>query len=108
MEREHASEVIFSSHSVEDTSPKEEWLYVLTETVGSRPDRVHDCTPDRVGWRLEDFAACDTARRAGLIREEVLAVRLYTGPMSEWYNATLRSKRRDEFTTTCASHGHPV
>ena len=100
MEREHASHSLFSSHSIENTSPRSEWLYVLTETVGSRPDRVHDCTPERIGWRLEDFIACDTARKATLDRVEVLAIRLYTGPMSEWYNHTLRNRRLDEFTST--------
>lgn len=100
MEREHASDTVFSSFSIEDTTPRAEWLYVLAGAVGSRPDRVHDCTPERVGWRLEDFVLSDTARRASLTREEVIAIRLYTGPMSEWYNATLRGKRKDEFTAT--------
>ena len=100
MEREHASETPFSSFSIDSTTPRAEWMYVLFEEVGSRPDRVHDCTPERVGWRLQDFVLCDTARRASLTLEEVIAIRLYTGPMSEWYNYSLRDRRKDEFTAT--------
>jgi hypothetical protein len=100
MEREHASETLFSSFSIDSTTPRSEWMYVLFEEVGSRPDRVHDCTPERVGWRLQDFVLCDTARRASLTLEEVIAIRLYTGPMSEWYNYSLRDRRKDEFTAT--------
>lgn len=100
MEREHSSEVIFSTQNVQDTSPRIEWLYVICQEVGSRLDRLQDCTPQRIGWRLDDFMRCDVARKAGLLREEVIALRLHTGPMSDWYNGTLRNKVHGAFTTT--------
>lgn len=100
MEREHSSEISFSAHGATLTTPRSEWLYVIMHEVGARPDRAADCTPERVGWRLDDFVRCDIARKAGLVREEVIALRLHTGPMSELYNAVLHSQRKDEFTTT--------
>ena len=100
MEREHASELPFSSYSISATTPRAEWLYVVMQEVGSREDRSSDCTPERVGWRIDDFVHSDVARRAGLEREEVIAIRLHTGPMHEMYNAVLRAQRKDEYTTT--------
>ena len=37
----------------------------------------------------------DAAQKAGLVREEVIALRLYTGPMSALYHAALRSTKRN-------------
>lgn len=99
MEREHALDVTFDLGGL-TTTPRAEWLYVVSQAVGSRRDRAHDCTPERVGWRLEDFIKCDTARKAGLVREEIIAIRLYTGPMSCKYNATLSTRDKTSFTAT--------
>ena len=79
MEREHADETTFHSLHVRNTTPKREFLYVTEMEVGELPDRRADATSSRQGWRLADFVACDPARAANLIREEVLALRLYTG-----------------------------
>ena len=38
MEREHASEEPFNSHNVFGTTPRAEWLYVVTMEVGSRKE----------------------------------------------------------------------
>ena len=99
MEREHASEILFSSDMEKDTTPLSEWRYVTDEEVGSRSDRTHDCTPERVGWRLDDFVRSDRSREANLTREEVIAVRLYTGPMSDLYNTALRQRSNTYVTT---------
>lgn len=101
MEREHSSEDKFIANSDGmATCPRSEWLYVISQAVGSRRDRSHDCTPERIGWQLDDFVKSDTARRAGLVQEEVIAVRLYTGPMSQHYNAALTARDKERFTTT--------
>ena len=85
MEREHASTEPFNSHNVFNTSPRTEWLYAVMAEVGSRRDRAADATCDRLGWHLQDFAQCDLARRCQLRKEEVVGLRLYTGPMYVHY-----------------------
>ena len=50
---------------------------------------------ERIGWKLDDFVAHDRARSAGLMREEVLGLRLYTGPMYAWYNNRVLRKEKD-------------
>ena len=76
MEREHSSTEPFNSHNVFGTSPRDEWLYVVTAEVGTRKDRMQDATPQRFLWHLDDFWQSDTARSAKLLREEVIGLRL--------------------------------
>ena len=69
--------------------------------VGTRPDRCRDATPQRFEWKLEDFCQADAARRAKLLREEVIGLRLYTGPMYVHYNnRVLRAARQGYYVTT--------
>ena len=83
------------------TTPRDEWLYVVTMEVGTRPDRCRDATPQRFEWKLEDFCQADAARRAKLLREEVIGLRLYTGPMYVHYNnRVLRAARQGYYVTT--------
>ena len=78
--REHADEATFSSHNVHNTTPRREFLYVARMEVGALPDRRQDAAGQRAGWVLDDFVQHDAARAASLLLEEVLALRLYTGP----------------------------
>ena len=101
MERDHTSTEKFSSHNVFNTSPRDEFDYVVTMEVGERADRRADATPERYAWRLENFVDCDAARRAKLLREEVVGLRLYTGPMYVHYNnRVLRPGVQGSFVTT--------
>lgn len=88
MAREHASTEPFDSHNVFTTSPRIEWIYVTEKAVGEAEGRAHDASKERVskergnaGWRLKDFVMHPDCRRANLIVEEVIGIRLYTGPM---------------------------
>ena len=49
---------------------------------------------------LAQLLACSEARTAGLTLEELLSLRLYTGPMYAHYNAVLRGHRAREYVTT--------
>ena len=101
MEREHKSEAKFSSHNVRNTSPRQEFLYVTRMEVGQLADRKADASAGRFGWQLDDFVQHDMARGAKLLREEVIALRLYTGPMYVHYNnRVLREAVRGEYVTT--------
>ena len=100
MEREHNSDAPFSSHNVRNTHPRREFLYVAHMEVGSLPDRKADAAGARYGWQLDDFVQHDSARAAGLLREEVLGLRLYTGPMYVAYNGVLRRNEKGRYVTT--------
>ena len=108
MAREHASTEPFDSHNVFTTSPRVEWLYVTEKAVGEAEGRGHDASKERVSkerghaaWRLKDFVMHPDCRRANLIVEEVLGIRLYTGPMYIHYNnRTLRRRIKGQFVTT--------
>ena len=110
IEREHNDETKFSSHNVKDTSPKYEFDYAAKGECGNRPNgfvgdfnRKQDLGPKEVryGWGLDDFCMHDQAREAKLLREEVLSLRLYTGPMYVWYNnRVLRKAKRGLYVTT--------
>ena len=61
------------------------------------------------GWGLRHFLLHPESREASLIEEEVIALRLYTGPMYVRYNETLRnvhegssggSSEKPQFVTT--------
>ena len=83
MEKEHDTETPFDSHNVKGTSPLREWLYVTAMEVCELPDRKEDRTKQRIGWRLRDFHDCESAKAAKLCEEEVIGLRLYTGPAFE-------------------------
>ena len=101
MDREHSSAEPFSSHNVFETTPRAEWLYITAMEVGAIESRAQDATPGRIGWRLADFVACKEAQEAQLLYVEVLAVRLYTGPMYVHYNGLLRAaEKTGDYVTT--------
>ena len=100
MEKEHDTETPFDSHNVKGTSPLREWLYVTAMEVGELPDRKEDRTKQRIGWRLRDFHDCESAKAAKLCEEEVIGLRLYTGPMYVHYNGVLRTRTQGSYVTT--------
>ena len=103
MGNEHASDVPFDTHNVFGTTPRLEWQYVTEKEVGdsSVTNRAQDKTGGRPGWRLSDFVAHPKCVEAKLIVEEVIGIRLYTGPMYVWYNnGTLRKRKKGQFVTT--------
>eukprot|EP00966_Prymnesium_polylepis_P334443 7389817-Prymnesium_polylepis.2 len=118
MEREHASEERFEAWNANvkrATTPRAEWLYVKEsragkavpepvgnggESRGRQPSRATDATSGRAGWTLEDFAAQPEIQKAKLLLAEVAGMRLYSGPMYEKYNETLRNGVKGAFVTT--------
>jgi hypothetical protein len=84
------------------TRPDLEWRFV---TAPSEDDDYPHTPKDKARWKagndwkgeegrdmvaLEKFLEMDEVKRAGLTPEEVIALRLYTGPMFSCYNAALR------------------
>ena len=57
---------------------------VEVETPNETRDKGH------AGWLLAAFMELPVVAKAGLKQAEVLALRLYSGPMYAWYNAVLR------------------
>lgn len=100
IEREHKDETTFASHTVRRTTPLREYLYVAHMQAGSLPDRRADGSGGRSGWVLDDFVRHDRAREASLIREEVVCLRLYTGPMHVIYNHVMRQGLKRAYVTT--------
>ena len=90
MEAEHTSmtgcEMQFTTRNYGiTTTPKAEWAVVVK---GEKPCAQH-MLHGRVVPSVDDRLQCAQARRAGLRREEVIAVVLYTGPMYMIYNCVL-------------------
>ncbi|KAJ1482518.1 hypothetical protein T484DRAFT_1803861 [Baffinella frigidus] len=81
MMREHASTEKF-------TPDKEEWEHIVTKG----PDgNVVVNASDRSGKSMcQDFMEHEMTKKAGLTLEEVIALRLYTGPQFQKYNQHLR------------------
>jgi hypothetical protein len=107
MEAEHClrgnSKTSFTSGNYQlATTPTIEWEFVVTPKAGFE----YPHTPkDKGSWRpgndwkgacgreaeeLELFMAKSQVQMAGLLRAEVIGLRLYTGPMFVLYNAVLR------------------
>jgi hypothetical protein len=63
------------------------------DLAGPRSQVMGQGDKGRVGWTLDDFCRQDEPRRAGLMREEVAGLRLYTGAMYVPYQAVLRGLR---------------
>jgi len=67
------------------TTPQMEWLYVVHGDATPAEHMLHG----RSIARVEDKLQCCQARKAGLRKEEVIAIILYTGPMYIIYNSVL-------------------
>jgi hypothetical protein len=86
---------------VERTSAKAEWDFVVngTDSWGGKrwvcPEHGSWVDGSWAGMGIADFCARPDARAAGLLWEEVVALRLYTGPMYKWYNSVLRGVNVD-------------
>ena len=100
------------------TCPYTEWLFVVNPAKGSDyphtprdksqwKDQTHLPVGER--WRgeygrdiicLKDFLAQPAVeqerKKAGLLEDEIIAARLYTGPMYVLYNAALRGRPEDK------------
>jgi hypothetical protein len=84
------------------TTPREEWEFVVCPRAGypyAHTPKDKGLWPPGCGWKgeegrevqqLEEFMAMEVVRRAGLQREEVICLRLYSGPAYVLYNARLR------------------
>jgi hypothetical protein len=84
------------------TTPREEWEFVVSPVAGKEyPHTPKDKAkwPAGCGWQgeagreaepLETFMKMEEVKRAGLKKEEVVGLRLYTGPTFILYNARLR------------------
>jgi hypothetical protein len=84
------------------TNPREEWEFVVSPVAGKaypHTPKNKAQWPDGCGWKgeegreagpLEKFMEMTEVKRAGLKKEEVVGLRLYTGPTFILYNARLR------------------
>ena len=95
-----------------ETTPLQEWLFVVGRegvdldswqvVVGKAEPEVGAgmMVSGRNAKRLADLLQTGAARRAGLAPAEVIAVRLYTGPMYVKYNLVLRAGGHGCYATT--------
>ncbi len=112
MRREHCERAGCNTQFTTDnyeitTTPRQEWLYVVGDENGLQIPcpALHHC---RRIVPLEQLLQRPLARQANLSREEIIALVLYTGPMSQVYNIILRrfpdekykQYNRNLFTTT--------
>jgi hypothetical protein len=74
------------------TTAKSEWHYVVDEAAQENGGREEG----RDGWRIQDFINNnkELVESADLILWEVVALRLYTGPMYMFYNHILRWRKQ--------------
>ncbi len=101
MSHEHSSKLPFSSHNVRNTTPELEWSYVVKSQVGEGVEGREADAEGRSNWRLADFVRHPRCRAVGLISEEVIGIRLYTGPMYIHYNGVMRNTSdNDQYVTT--------
>ena len=105
-ERKNADTILTTENYGIATSPRIEYYFVVDPK--NKPVDGFPHTPkDRSQWRdahklvwkgthgrdeveLIEFTEHDIAKNACLHEEEVIVLRLYTGPMYVWYNAVLR------------------
>jgi hypothetical protein len=91
-ERSNALETFITTNYKVSTCPQVEWELV----VSPKPHSVYPhTTKDASGHsrevrELTSFRDLETVKEAKLRTEEVIAIRLYTGPMFNLYNAKLR------------------
>jgi hypothetical protein len=101
MKAEHESAFRFTSlnYGIE-TTPKQEWEFVTDAKEGLYPGEKEVGSSDegRVRKSLDELMQLPECESSGVTREELIAVRLYTGPMYMYYNQQLR-KALDIFMT---------
>lgn len=99
MELEHASQELFCdvAHGI-TTSAAKEWAHVLAAATaaGGETKEGEGAGGGRKVVPLQDLMQLREVRAAGLREEEVLGLRLYTGPMHDVYNEVLRSVHKVE------------
>jgi hypothetical protein len=77
------------------TTAQEQYSYVVTGSaaevyVGGMGMREQG----NQGCAIQQFVEREEAQKAGLTKVEVIALRLYTGPMFLWYNKLLRGRKK--------------
>ena len=84
------------------TTPADEWRFVVSPEfplyAGYRGDDGEPVMRQPV--RIEALVTNEVAVKAGLQRAEVVAARLYTGPMYQHYNRILRNGERGKYLYT--------
>ena len=95
MRREHASEETFRdfNHGI-TSSPSREWGMV----TGDESEGGDGELPGRDGRKLDELMGLDIVTAAGLSEDEVIGLRLFTGPMNHMYNQVLMSAYRAQHT----------
>ena len=102
MHREHCERsncnVMFKTQNYSlETCPADEWNFVcgLPQLSDDKAEWAPGCKwHGRTVHRLDDLKITQVARDAELEVEEIMAARLYTGPMYMLYNAALRKAPR--------------
>ena len=91
MQDEHTKKadslVVFSTHNygLTSTTPAVEWEFVVNpQDAKEYPGKLRQSKP------LARFLSHEMVAKANLTEPEVVAMRLYTGPMYQKYNASLR------------------
>lgn len=96
MELEHTGsadshdDFITSNYGGTETNPALEWEFVMTPDPNKQYPGIM-----RVPQPLDHFLNHETALQAGLEKPEIIALRLFTGPMFMKYNAKLRNFPQD-------------
>lgn len=71
-------------------SPFDEYELIVSPDIKKQYPAVNNSPEGRSLIPIESFMTHEDCGRAGLLKEEVVALRLYTGPMFVKYNAVLR------------------
>jgi len=93
MELEHSSlETFITGNYQLRTCPAEEWEFVVSPVKGKEyPGEENEKNPEgRKRCLLQELEDAPLFRASGLTEEELIALRLYTGPMYMLYNEVLR------------------
>ncbi len=96
MRAEHMSRVgndftFVSSNYKVRTQARNEWLYVVGDENGNQVDPpASDTEHGRVIRPIDELLQNPLAKEAKLVREEMIAIVMYTGPAFVLYNAVLR------------------
>jgi hypothetical protein len=105
MWREHCQkpgwdkEFITSNYNIR-TTPKQEWMYIVGDETGNRlPCPAADRGHGRRIVPISELLQLPLSKAANLIRAEMIAIVMYSGPMFVVYNAILRRFPPDVYQT---------